>query len=164
MITQEKVKELFYYNPNMGQLIRKVRTANRTKVGDVAGSRSNSGYIQTCVDNKIYYNHRLIWLYVNGEFPPDEIDHINGDRADNRLVNLREVTCLENCRNTKIYSNNKSGVLGVYWYGQRNKWRAVIQGDKKQIHLGYFQDLEDAKAARAEADIKYGFHPNHGRD
>jgi hypothetical protein len=106
--------------------------------------------------------HRAIWCLANDGWPKDQIDHINGNREDNRLVNLRNVTKLENSRNQRIRKENTSGVLGVYWLKNAKKWRAFVCVDYKKIHLGVFDDFEEAVLVRKEAEKKYGFHKNNG--
>jgi hypothetical protein len=164
MLTQEEVKRLFYYNPNMGQLVRRVSVSSNAKVGDVVGTIANDGYRQTKVKGRLYKVHRLIWLYVHGEFPPEQIDHINGIRDDNRLLNLREVSHQENNKNRRIASHNKSGVIGVCWYKRDKKWHAQIAVPEETKHLGYFTDFDEAVKVRKEAEAKYGYHENHGRE
>lgn len=105
--------------------------------------------------------HRVIWALVHGKWPTGQIDHINGNRQDNRLVNLREVSRLENHRNMKRFKNNTSGHAGVIPF--KGRWQARITVDYRGIHLGTFDTVEEAVAARAQADIKYKFHKNHGR-
>lgn len=105
--------------------------------------------------------HRVIFAMYHGYWPT-EIDHINHNRSDNKISNLRNVSRQQNCRNLSISKNNTSGVIGVYWTKARNIWRAQINTNGKHIHLGYFEDKIDAIAARKEAESKYGFHKNHG--
>lgn len=105
----------------------------------------------------------LAWLYCFAEFPDGHLDHINHDRSDNRLDNLREVTYLENQRNRTRSKNNTSGTTGVYWSADRNRWRVSISINNKTKHLGSHINKEDAVAAREAANIKYGFHENHGK-
>lgn len=105
----------------------------------------------------------MAWLYIYGEFPDGEIDHINGNKADNRICNLRCVDHFTNMKNYPLPRNNKSGIIGVSWYKALSKWEAKIQHDGKSIHLGYFDDLDDAAKARKAAEEKYSFHANHGR-
>ncbi len=121
------------------------------------------GYRRGMIFGRSYLAHRVIWALTTGAWPPEEIDHINGVKDDNRIENLRAVTRAENLRNQAIYSNNTSGVVGVDWHKRDKRWTAQIRVDNKQIYLGYFTNKEDAIAARAAADIEYGFHANHGR-
>lgn len=162
MLTQERVRELFTYNETTGYLLRNTKAGN-SKVGDKAGSLDiKSGYLKLTVDYKQTANHRVIWLYVYG-YLPKYIDHINGNRNDNRLENLREVTVTENNRNKSISKNNKSGYNGISFDTSRNKWIVSIHFKEGLKHLGRFDLLEDAIKVRKEAEIKYGFHENHGR-
>lgn len=107
--------------------------------------------------------HRVIWALCNGEWSNQQIDHINGDKIDNRIENLRSVTNQENGRNASRRSDNTSGVVGVGWFKRASCWRAQIRVNGKDIHLGSFQDFNAAVSARKKAEQYYGFHPNHGR-
>ena len=140
---------------------------NTRYAGKVAGTiRRADGYRVVSIDGKIYLIHRIIWLHVHGELliPDQQIDHINGDPLDNRLVNLRVVNRQENGRNAKRPKSNKSGVVGVGWHKANQKWQAYIKVSKKSIHLGVFTDFDQAVKVRKAAEIKHGFHSNHGRD
>ena len=127
------------------------------------GCLNSHGYRKTKFLNKLVSVHRLIWLMEYGEYPNDQLDHINGNRDDNRIENLRISNPLINMQNRKQNENCKSGCSGVYFNKRENKWRAHIKSNKKNIHLGYYIDLNDAVNARKQAEIKYGFHENHGR-
>ena len=120
------------------------------------------GYKQGHIKRKKYLAHRVIWKLVTG-VDPEQVDHINGNPADNRWINLRDVTQAENHRNKAVHKNNTSGKVGVCWYKRDNKWGARIKVKGAFIHLGSFDSFEDACAAREAAEIKYGFHKNHGR-
>tara|TARA_R110001606_G_scaffold190822_1_gene338772 strand:+ start:384 stop:701 length:318 start_codon:yes stop_codon:yes gene_type:complete len=98
-----------------------------------------------------------------GDWPADQIDHISGDRSDNRIENLREATQTENSRNMKTLANNMSGVMGVSWDKRERHWIATISDDNSSVRLGRFKSFEDAVAARKAAEVEYGYHPNHGR-
>lgn len=121
------------------------------------------GYLHGDILNQRYKAHRVAWALHFGEWPTGHIDHINGDPADNRIDNLRIVTPTENMRNQKLNSANTSGVVGVSWASHRSKWNAYIKVDRRKIHLGLFNSVAEAAAARKAAERKYGFHPNHGR-
>jgi hypothetical protein len=102
----------------------------------------------------------LAWLYVYGKFPEEQLDHINRIKSDNRIVNLRLATNSENRQNIPIYKSNKSGVAGVHWSKKSGKWRAEITFGGRLIHIGFYDNLSDAAAARAAAKAKYHtFHP-----
>jgi hypothetical protein len=162
-INVDEVREVFDYNEETGDLIWNIRKGPRANIGDVAGCYNNTGYRQIKYKGKPYLSHRLIWLYVYGYFPIDEIDHIDGDRANNRISNLRAVSRQENQKNTKLSKNSSTGIIGVYWNKNTSKWQAHITINWKQIYLGIFSDFFEACCARKSAESKYGFHPNHGR-
>ena len=163
MITQTYLKEIFDYNPDTGVFTRLISTTNCVKVGDIAGCvNKNHGYRAISVKNKLYLAHRLAWLYMTGEWPKDQIDHINHDRVDNRWVNLRKATRQENGKNMSMSKRNTSGVTGVCWAKVESKWFAQIMVDSKTIGLSYFADKFEAICARKSAENKYGFHGNHG--
>lgn len=154
-LTAEYLRSILHYDQETGIFTRKVSTSNRVKVGDVAGCPDGQGYLQISVQSRLYQAHRLAWLYMHGEWPKLNIDHINRNPSDNRLVNLRDVTNKQNMQNAGKYSHNTSGHPGVSWYKQKSKWRARITHNQKQIHLGYFSILEEAIAARKAAEKLY---------
>lgn len=155
MITQELLHKLFDYRED-GNLIRKVRVANRIKIGDVAGWLHPSGYFRVSVEKRDYAVHRLIFLYHHGYLTPGmEIDHIDGNPSNNRIENLREVTRTQNALNSKISSTNTSGVKGVIWLKKAGKWAAYIYVLGKQKSIGRYNTLEEAEAVVREAREKY---------
>lgn len=157
-LAQDLVRELFDYNEATGELIWKVSTAIRIKIGDVAGSLNKiSGYYQVMINNKNYRLHRIIWLWQYG-YTPTTLDHIDRDRTNNKIENLREVTVSENNQNKSLSSNNTSGYKGVNWDKREGKWRAKIQLNNKMKHLGYFDNLQDAINARKEGEKLYHTH------
>jgi len=121
-----------------------------------------SGYNQCRIFGKPYRAHRVIWAYHYGSWPENQVDHINADRADNRIQNLRLVTNQENNKNKRLSANNTSGIMGVCWDKSRGKWSAQIRVDFVRINLGRFDDMELAIAARKAAEAKYNFHASHG--
>lgn len=151
MITQERLRELFDYDTVTGQLIWKENRRGRYKLkGEPAGTLSNNGYMQTSVDCRRYRNHRLVWMWHYGQFPENDLDHINNDRADNRIENLRKATRSENMQNQKRASvRNKIGYPGVstHKHGVDKKYFARIQINGKQISCGYHETPELAHAA-----------------
>jgi hypothetical protein len=162
-LTQKELKEVLDYDADTGKFTWLKATNNRIKVGGIAGCINKvHGYRAIKINGKIYKAHRLAFLYMTGKFPPDDTDHINHSRDDNRFVNLRKVTRLENLRNQSMYSKNKSGFTGVYWDKARNKWKANIKINGKSKHLGRFTDMDDAVIARKKANIEHEFHENHG--
>lgn len=155
-ITQHQAKRLFAYNPESGDLVNRV-ARGRAKAGDDATFSSSHGYRQVSLGNKKIYAHRLIWLYCHGELPADTIDHINRDRADNRLENLRSISHRENNLNKGVFSHNTSGRTGVSWCKQTSKWSASIKVNQKSKRLGRYVSFFDACCARASAEVFYGF-------
>ena len=148
MITQQRLHELFEYRD--GALIWKVRsskTAGRIKIGGIAGTIEKNGYIRITIERKPYRMHQLVFMYHKGYLTKGmEIDHIDGDRTNNRIENLREVTRAQNALNRK-YFKNTSGVKGVSWCNQRKKWVAQIVVDGRNKHLGRYDTIEEAAAA-----------------
>ncbi|QIG65803.1 HNH endonuclease [Ochrobactrum phage vB_OspM_OC] len=180
-LTQEIVKELIDYDPETGicrwkerdakwfdpnggnPLDQRVKRWNTRHANAIAGNLCKlKGYRHIMIFAKNYKLHRIIWLWMTGEWP-DRVDHINGIYNDNRWVNLRDVSDQENMKNQKIYKNNTSGVMGVIWRKDTQKWRSIITVDKQKINLGSYSSYDEAVFVRKEAEIKYGFHENHGR-
>ena len=136
--SKERLWELFTYSPLTGVLYRD---------GAPAGGITAKGYVALRVDGTLYYAHRLIWKWLYGLDPEDEVDHKNGVGTDNRLCNLRPADRGQQNTNSAKRRNNRSGFKGVHYYPQLNKWMAQIQKNKKKYHLGYFATAEEAAAA-----------------
>jgi hypothetical protein len=153
-LTAERLRNVVDYNPETGVFTRRARLAQRHRVGDRADIPiKQTGYRSIGIDGKTYQAHRCAWLYVHGEWPSDTIDHLNGDRGDNRLVNLRSVTEAVNHQNLRVPKrNNKSGYLGVV--AHQNRWRASVTFNKKVIRIGMFDTPEEAHAAYLAAKRK----------
>ena len=162
-LTQAKLKEVLHYDPDTGLFvwIKKTSHASRIKFGQVAGTMKN-GYVNITIYGTRHLAHRLACLYVNGSFPENCVDHENHVKDDNRWFNLREATHQDNMRNIALRGNNKSGINGVGWRDDLQKWHARIVNNKKSVHLGYFSNIKDAAEARKIAEHKYGYHINHG--
>lgn len=157
-ITQERLKELLHYNPETGIFTRLKALSSNAKKGDIAGGiNSTTGYGQIRIDYKSYQASRLAWLYMEGYFPENQIDHINRIKHDDRWKNLRHVTNQCNSRNCNISKNNSSGITGIVWNKREHKWQARIMISGNQISLGYFKSKYDAARARWEAEVKHGF-------
>lgn len=157
-ITQKRLKEIVEYSQKTGEFKWRIRNKCSPKfVGDGAGWTNEYSYLY--LDGETYPAHRAAWLYVYGYMPENEIDHINRNKSDNRINNLREVSHLCNMRNKGIYKNNKSGVTGVNWHQQSQKWVASIRVEKKLIYLGIYETVLSAAKARWLAEVKYKF-PN----
>lgn len=167
-LTAEYVRSILEYDPQSGVLTWRTNRGRRAREGDQAGCNHRKGrtsvvYRDVVINKKAYLAHRLIMLMVNGYWPPEQVDHIDGNGLNNRIGNLRLVTNKENGRNQPRHCHNSSGHTGVTWHKQRKKWHAQIVVDGKRHHLGYFIDKNDAVEARKRAEGTYGFHQNHGR-
>lgn len=155
-LTQARLKELFSYDADTGVFVRRVNVSNQ-KAGVSCGWKSKT-YTQLGIDYRLYYAHRLAWLYMYGCWPSHQIDHVNGDKHDNRLSNLREATAGENHQNKRAAQrNSRSGLLGVQWYGPTRRWRSMIRVDGKRISLGYYSTPEEAHQKYLEAKRQH--HP-----
>lgn len=156
MLTRSRLKEVLSYSPDTGEFTWLVFRGGTSRPGSRAGVLNGNGYRRVNVDGVKYYEHRLAWLYMTGAWPKNQIDHINGNRGDNRFGNLREATPHENARNTTIRRHNTSGVLGVTFDKARGKWKAQITFCGKPICIGRFDDKE--AAGKAYEDAKSRLH------
>lgn len=156
--TPEELRTMFRYDRETGVLTWATRDRNLS--GKVAGGVDpSSGYRRVRINGSVpRLVHRVIWAMETGEWP-EEIDHINGNRSDNRMVNLRSVTRGENMMNKSRYKNNKTGIVGIFWHKQHRKWCASVQGKT----IGVFANIGDAVVARNTALSDLSFHQNHGR-
>lgn len=170
MLTQEYLRLILDYNPETG-VFTWLKNANRSKawntrwVGRIAGAKSKNGYIILSISlgwaKKRMLAHRLAFIYMEGE-APEQVDHINGIRNDNRWENLRAVDNFINSRNQKLRNTNTSGYNGVYWCKRRLLWYVRIGLNGKNLHGGYFEKKMDAVKARSELDVKFNYHSLHG--
>ncbi len=176
----EVLRQLLRYEPDTGKLFWLPRGPEMFKDGyrTASGNCTNwnarysgseaftaldrNGYRHGTVFNVHYMAHRLAWVLHYGIAPVDQIDHINGDAQDNRIVNLRSVSQAQNMRNLKQAKNNTSGVTGVRWRQDTGKWetRVIVQG--RRVFSGSFSSMEEAISARRAAEAAHGYHPNHG--
>lgn len=158
-LTHAVLIEVLDYNAKTGVFRWKTPKLNsHMKKGDVAGCINNQGYQIIVINKKLYRAHRLAWFYVHGQWPT-QIDHVNNIRLDNKIVNLREATISQNCCNRKKI-NGKSIAKGVSRSSPRsrtNKYQATIKLGSERVHLGYFDNEEDASIAYVMASIL-----NHG--
>lgn len=172
---RELLTSLLSYNQETGELFWKARPLdsfanercgkswNTKWAGKPAFTAVDAlGHKIGAISHVLYRSHRVIYKLMTGE-DPDHIDHINGVYADNRWANLRSVPSNVNQKNMKRSRSNSSGTTGVSWDKSKNSWMVVITVDRKSIHLGRFKDINDAIAARKQAEATYGFHINHGR-
>lgn len=142
-----ELRQLVAYDAETGLMTRRVATASNIKVGDPVGYADNQGYLCAYIKGRQYKVHRLAWLYVYGEWPKGQLDHINGDRTDNRICNLREATASQNQQNKATPKENKSGVKGVVQHKRSGRWYAFCRVNGTRSYLGSFTDIQDAEAA-----------------
>lgn len=159
-LTAQRLRELVHYDPSTGIFTRKVNFGKRFKAGSEAGFVAyGTGYISLSINYTHYLGHRLAWLYMTGEWPLNQIDHIDRCRTNNCWGNLRAATNKQNSENTS-QSKGSSGVRGVYFWKARNKWVARIQHHGKSISLGHHETLELATSARKAGEALYFTHIN----
>jgi hypothetical protein len=147
----ERLRELLHYDPATGIFTWLARANSRVHGGDVAGSVNGRGYRQIGIDGRKYRAHRLAFLYMTGEWPVEQIDHINGVTVDNRWANLRPADQSLNNANTSRSKRNTSGYKGVSWHATKRKWKAEIGVNGRRRYLGYFSDPAEAHAAYVTA-------------
>lgn len=174
------LRQLIDYNPDTGLLHWRERTPelhaatgadtakvdmwNRQHAGkECFTSDSGKGYRCAMLAGRMYRAHRVGWAIHYGKWPDQMLDHINQQRADNRIANLREVDFIENGRNARRQKRNYSGQVGVQWRPDIKRWRARITVNRRKFELGDFVDFDAAVEARKAAERKYGFSPMHGR-
>jgi hypothetical protein len=175
----ELLRKLLRYEPETGKLYwrerntethsmthqvpeYKVANWNARMAGMEAFTAQQDGYLRGRVYLKTLSAHRVVWAIHYGEWPKDDIDHINHDRLDNRISNLRSVTRKNNNKNRSMRTDNTSGIMGVSWHKRTKKWIAYIHSDKGRKYLGLFSEKEEAESARKAAEAEFGYHPNHG--
>jgi hypothetical protein len=153
--SQEELHRFFEYKE--GNLYWKIKTSQRIKIGDKAGHLKTNGYIALKLNNLQYRMHRIIWAYHYSAIPNNlQIDHIDGNKANNKIENLRLATHSQNKSNNKrARCDSKSNILGVCWSKASRKWESHIRKNNKKIHLGYFANQNDAIAARKTAELQY---------
>lgn len=173
--SQATLHRVLDYNPQTGKLFWKSRPLSSfpsPRIGGTWNSRfagkeaftalRKDGYRGGAIFGDNYLAHRIIFKMLHG-YDPDQVDHDNRDRSDNRPHNLVDASATINSQNSKLYSNNTSGYAGVTWNKERGKWLAQIVINGRPIYLGRFEDINDAISARQHAEQRYGFHHNHGR-
>jgi hypothetical protein len=153
-ITAEQLRKILEYSAETGVLVWKIRPSRAVKAGDVAGCVDNNGYVTVGINRRIYKSHRLAWLIVHGVWPNGLIDHIDGNKSNNRLSNLRLVNETGNAENVRRPNKrNKSGFMGVIWF--QNKWRASITIKHKTKWLGDYATPEEAHQVYLDAKRSY---------
>lgn len=157
MLNQEKLKSVLNYDQESGVFVWKVAKKGLAK-GTIAGNTRPDQYKRIVIDGKCYYAHRLAWMYVYGSFPKHQIDHINRNPNDNRILNLRLATQKQNLENTSKSQKNTSGFKGVSWMKRTGKFRAFITHNQKYHHLGVFDTAIEAKNAYTQATQRFFTH------
>ncbi|MDO9381848.1 MAG: HNH endonuclease [Hyphomicrobiaceae bacterium] len=159
-LTPERLREVVSYNSETGEFRWLQNSSPYAKrhpysAGDVAGARHSNGYLAFWVDRKKYLAHRVAFFWVHGRWPSADLDHVNRDRTDNRIVNLREASRVQNNGNSGIPNHNTSGIKGVRWHAARGKWVAQISINNRCKYLGIYADKEDARVAYEKAAREY---------
>lgn len=176
----EDLRTLLDYDPETGVFVWRARTEDMFTDGTYSATRrcaswnsrcagrealayvGSHGYRCGAIGNVPVLAHRAAWAYVYGGWPSQNLDHINGNPLDNRICNLRIAPQSINIKNCHLSSSNTSGHAGVSWRSDRNKWKARIMVDYREIALGHFEAFDDAVAARKQAEKQYGFSVRHG--
>jgi hypothetical protein len=159
-----RVRGVSFFTDGKKSAIESMRRWNTRYAGKPAlNCKGNAGYFSGKIFNRSYFAHRVAWAIYLGAWPECQIDHINGNKLDNRIENLRSATNQENGKNRTIGITNTSGTIGVYWNVSKSKWSAQIHKNGKQKHIGNFKNKDNAISARAKASAEYGYHANHGR-
>lgn len=174
LITPQELRRLLRYEPETGKLFwlerprelfssaRACSVWNARYAGEEALTYSLRNYRYGRLFNRSISAHRAAWAIHHGHWP-EHVDHINGDRSDNRISNLRSVSRTENNRNARLPKNNRSGVVGVVLVPESGRWAAFIGHQGRKVDLGRFAEKADAITARKTAERELGYHPNHGR-
>lgn len=158
-VNQAFMQKFFTYKPSTGELIARLPVHNRP-VGTVVGSKGSHGYLMTGIQGKNLLNHRLIWLYMTGEFPT-QIDHIDHDKLNNAIDNLRLVSVADNNRN-RVRRTGKVDEAGIWYCRRRQRYIAEITYNQKKVYQRSFIDIDEAISHRKAKLLELGFHPKHG--
>jgi len=169
-IAPDELRERLAYDPETGMLTWASKPPkadgkpnNRIRVGAEAGwVDTTTGYRRLSLCHTFVYAHHAVWALCTGDWPSEQIDHINHDKLDNRISNLRLAPQAANTKNTSIRSNNTSGVNGVSFNRKNGLWYAYIRSEGRTYNLGHYAVLGDAASARKDAERRFGFHENHG--
>lgn len=158
-LTVESIRRLVSYDAETGTFTRLVPGGNGVKAGDRTGYVNAGGYVVLSLCDQKLYAHRVAWLLTHGEWPTKFIDHIDGDKQNNRIENLRNVSNQLNTQNIRAARGASSGLLGAYWDKQKSKWMSLIMTNGRSKFLGYHQTPEGAHAAymNAKSTMHEGF-------
>jgi hypothetical protein len=155
VINRERLIQLVLYDPITGRFVWRYSIRGHIKQGYEAGCLDQRGYWVLSLDGNHYLAHRVAWFWVYNEWPKGEIGHINLERSDNRIDNLRDVSHSINQHNGRPYKNNKSKLKGVTYLKAKKKWMAQIQRDKKHFYLGLYKTAQKAHCAYCRAAEKH---------
>jgi hypothetical protein len=153
-LTAERLREVLHYDPETGVFLWRAALSSKTVPGTRAGQLKPSGYRYIGLFGGRYPEHRLAYLYTEGNWPDDEVDHLNLVKDDNRYKNLRPCSHAENHQNRGLSRANQSGIVGVGWHKLRGRWRSCITVGGKQCHLGLFDSPDEAHAAYLSAKAR----------
>lgn len=153
-LTAERLREVLHYDPETGVFTWLVSLRSNVRVGDQPWN-GGARYPEIGIDGRVYLAHRLAVLYITGEWPRGDVDHINLEKSDNRWANLRAATRGQNIANRRVRSDSRSGVKGGVWHRGGKKWMARITVNRKHIYLGLFETIEDAHTAYMIAAKKH---------
>lgn len=156
-LTYDRLREVLNYDAMTGVFTWRTKTSRKVIVGREAGTLKPSGYVSIRIDGKAYYAHRLAWCYAYGNWPDEEVDHIDGIKTNNRISNLRQASRKQNMEN-RVQPLGASGYRGVCWLEANQKWRATIVHNKKNIYLGLFDTAEEASAMYRDAAAFFHTH------
>lgn len=162
IVTRAYLLDNISYNPETG-IFMWTKAGYGRNLNKPIGSIDINGYLFLRFEGKHHMAHRVAWFYVHQEWPPEDIDHIDRCRTNNAISNLRCVSRSDNMKNAKLRIDSKTGVPGIRWNTPSRKWRVRISSNKVEYPLGCFADFFEAVCARKAAEVKYNFHPNHGR-
>lgn len=159
----DKLNSLLSYDPKTGDFLWKVKPSRRIREGSIAGTLDLSGYRRISIDKTSYYAHRLAWFISTGSPPPKDIDHRNGVRSDNRIVNLRDASSPENAWNLKPRKTSPSGYKGVHAHNLCRKFYGKVSKNYRQHHTKLFDTAAEACiAVKSLRQRLHGEFANHG--
>lgn len=159
-VSLERLREVLDYDPETGRFVWRISLNARGPAGSVAGTSLPDGYLRIQIDRVPMKAHRLAWLWVHGEMPLCEVDHINRIKSDNRITNLRLATSKQNKENQSLRVTNTSGHKGVHWDKSREKWMAFVVHHRKFKNLGRYDDLNQAIEVAEDARRQLFTHHN----
>jgi hypothetical protein len=156
-LTYDRLRKVLNYDAHTGVFTWRTKLSRKVVVGREAGTLKPNGYVSIRIDQKAYYAHRLAWCYVYGDWPDEEVDHIDGDKTNNCIANLRQASRKQNMEN-RVQPTGASGYRGVCWLKANQKWRASIVHNGKNIYLGLFNTAEEASAMYRDAAAFFHTH------